>query len=97
LQPCHRGDLTGINGKKLRLLRTLMGLTQAKLAKLVNRDSQTIGGRERGPFENDPTAEALIRLRAAERLEIDLKAPVEDVSGWYLQAVDVPGIKIEAS
>jgi DNA-binding transcriptional regulator YiaG len=87
----------GMSGKELRFLRTMMHLTQAELAKVVSRDAQTIGRWERGPFENDPTAEALIRLMAAERLEIGLSAPVEDVSGWCMQSADVPEIKIDAS
>jgi transcriptional regulator with XRE-family HTH domain len=87
----------GMSGQEMKFLRTLMGMTQAELAKAVNRDAQTIGRWERGEFENDPNAEALVRLIAAERLELDLKAPIEDVTGWCIQRADTPTIRIDAS
>lgn len=87
----------GMSGQELRFLRTLMGMTQAELAQKVSRDAQTIGRWEREEFENDPNAEALIRLIVAERLELDLKAPIEDVTGWCFQTADTQPIKIDAS
>jgi DNA-binding transcriptional regulator YiaG len=86
-----------MNGPELKFLRTLMGMTQAELAKVVNRDAQTIGRWERKESDNDPNAEALIRLVAAERLQIDLNAPTEDVAGWCIQMAAVPAIRIDAS
>jgi transcriptional regulator with XRE-family HTH domain len=87
----------GMSGPELKFLRTLMGMTQAELAKVVNRDAQTIGRWERGEFDNDPNAEALIRLVAAERLQLDLKVPIEDVTGWCIQTAETPVIRIDAS
>lgn len=87
----------GMSGAELKFLRTLMGLTQAELGKIVNRDAQTIGRWERAEFENDPNCEAIIRLVAAERLQLDVKAPIEEVTGWCLQSADVPPIRIDAS
>jgi DNA-binding transcriptional regulator YiaG len=88
---------SGMSGKELRFLRTLMGMTQAELSRIVDRDAQTIGRWERGQFENDQNAEALIRLVAAERLQLDLKAPIEDVTGWCVQTAEVAPIIIDAS
>jgi DNA-binding transcriptional regulator YiaG len=88
---------TGMSGKELKFLRSLMGMTQAELAKVVNRDAQTIGRWERGEFDNDPNAEALIRLVAAERLSLSIDAPIEDLSGWCVQSADTQAIRIDAS
>lgn len=87
----------GMSGQELKFLRTLMGMTQAELAKIVNRDTQTIGRWERNETENEQNAEAIIRLVAAERLSIDLNAPIEDVSGWCVRSADSNPIKIDAS
>ena len=87
----------GMTGAELKFLRTLMGMTQAELGKIVNRDAQTIGRWERGEFEDDPNAEAIIRLVAAERLQLKLDAPTEDVTGWCFQTADTQAIRIDAS
>ena len=82
---------------RLRELRHGRGMTQAELGKVVNREALTIGRWERGQFENDPTAEAIIRLVAAERLRLNLNAPIEDVTGWCVQTAGTPAIRIDAS
>ena len=87
----------GMIGPELKFLRTLMGMTQAELGKIVKREAQTIGRWERGEFEDDANAEAIIRLVAAERLQLDLDAPIEDVTGWCFQTADNPVIRIDAS
>lgn len=87
----------GMRGCELKFLRTLMGLTQAELGKIVNRDAQTIGRWEREEFENDPNAETLIRLVAAERLQLNLDAPIAEVTGWCIQTAETPPIRIDAS
>lgn len=87
----------GMSGAELKFLRTIMGLTQAELAKIVNRDAQTIGRWERGEFDNDPNCEAIVRLVAAERLQLDLNAPIEEVTGWCTQSADSDPIRVDAS
>jgi transcriptional regulator with XRE-family HTH domain len=87
----------GMTGAELKFLRTLMGMTQAELGRIVNRDAQTIGRWERGEFENDPNAETIIRLVAAECLKVDLEVPIADVTGWCVQTADSPAIRIDAS
>ena len=86
----------GMTGAELKFVRTLMGMTQAELGKIVNREALTIGRWERGEFENDPNAEAIIRLVTAERLQLKLDAPIEDVTGWCFQTADTPAIRIDA-
>src|SRR5205085_3333553 len=63
----------GISGKELRFLRTEMGMTQAELAKVVHHDTQSIGRWERSEHPIEPTAEAIIRLMAIERLDLDVE------------------------
>lgn len=87
----------GMTGAELKFLRTMMGLTQAELGKIVNREALTIGRWERGQFENDPNAETIIRLVAAERLKLELEVPIEEVTGWCLQTADNSSIRIDAS
>ena len=72
----------GMNGRELRFIRTEMGMTQAELAKVVHHDTQSIGRWERNEFPIDPTAEALIRLLAIERLELKVDdSTIADLSG----------------
>ena len=65
---------SGISGKELRFLRTEMGMTQAELARIVHHNSQSIARWEKSECPIDPTAEALIRLLAAERLKLGMPA-----------------------
>ncbi len=62
----------GISGKELRFLRTEMGMTQAELAKVVHHDAQSVARWEKSECPIAPTAEALIRLLATERLSFDV-------------------------
>ncbi len=87
----------GMTGLELKFLRTLMGMTQAELGKVVNRDAQTIGRWERDEFDNDPTAETVIRLVTAERLKLPLNMPTEDVTSRCFQPAIKPVIRIDAS
>jgi DNA-binding transcriptional regulator YiaG len=74
----HQG---GISGKELRFLRTEMGMTQAELAKVVHHDAQSVARWEKSERPIAPTAEALIRLLAIERLELSVeREPIERLS-----------------
>ena len=95
-----RGIVTrdhGMSGKELKFLRTEMGMTQAEVAKVVNREPLTIGRWERGEIEIDPNAEALLRLVAIERLGLKLEVPVEQLSSWCVQSADANPIMIDAT
>jgi len=72
----------GISGKELRFLRTEMGLTQVELAKVVHHDAQSIARWEKSECNIAPTAEALIRLLAIQRLKLEVEPePIEELSG----------------
>ena len=60
------GDL--LDGKEIRFLRTEMGMTQAELAKLLDRNSQTVARWEKGEKDVDRAQDTLIRQLAAERI-----------------------------
>ena len=87
---------TGISGRELRFLRMEMGLTQAELANKVKRDVQTVGRWERGECPIEANAETLIRLIAIDRLDLDLKASPEEVSGWCVANASPQPLKIDA-
>ena len=57
-----------LDGKEIRFLRTEMGMTQAELARLLDRDGQTVARWEKGEKDVDRAQDALIRQLAAERI-----------------------------
>jgi len=84
-------------GKELRFLRTEMGMTQAELAELIHREPLAISRWERGEVPIDTNAETLIRLHAAETLDLAIDATVKEISGWTIpRAREVP-IEIDGS
>jgi DNA-binding transcriptional regulator YiaG len=68
----------GMSGAELRFLRTEMGMTQADLAIVVHHDGQSIGRWERNEHPIDPSAEALVRLLAIEKLKLDIDGTTID-------------------
>lgn len=88
----------GISGKELRFLRTEMGMTQAELARVVHHDAQSVGRWERGEVSIEPTAEALIRLLAIERLKPDVEwSTVEELSARCVASAGSQPIIIDGS
>jgi len=87
---------SGMTGREMRFLRTEIGLTQAELAIIVHREALAISRWERGEVPIDSNAEALIRLFAAQRLELDA-IDVKDVSGWCIPRAETPPIVIDGS
>jgi DNA-binding transcriptional regulator YiaG len=57
---------TGLHPKEIRFLRTQLGMTQAELAQVVGRDTQTVGRWERGETAPDQSEEMVIRALALE-------------------------------
>ena len=66
-----------LSGTEIRFLRTEMGMTQAELAQLLHRDTQTVGRWERGEVALDATQDIFIRQLAAEKLLLLLETSVE--------------------
>lgn len=57
-----------LDGKEIRFLRTEMGMTQSELAKLLDRNSQTVARWEKGEKDVDRAQDTLIRQLSAERI-----------------------------
>jgi len=74
-----------ISGKDLRFLRTEMGMTQVQLAKFIHCEALTISRWERAEFAIDSNAEALIRVRAIQELDLPTDAKVREISTWCVQ------------
>ncbi|MCY4211491.1 MAG: helix-turn-helix transcriptional regulator [Gammaproteobacteria bacterium] len=66
-----------LTGAELRYLRTEMGMTQAELGELVHRERLTVSRWELGEHELDGAAEALIRVCALIKLDLDEVDPTE--------------------
>jgi len=86
---------SSMSGKELRFIRTEMGLTQAELADIVHRESLSVSRWERGETPIDHNAQALIRLLAMERLNIDNEVSVQDLTGWCVPTAGEMPIDID--
>lgn len=85
----------GISGDELRFLRSEMGLTQSELAQFVHQDKQSIGRWERGEFNIDSKAEAMIRQYAIEKLGLDVKLGIEELSKKSVPSAQSQQINIQ--
>ena len=61
---------SGVTGQELRFLRTMMGLTQAELARHVHHDAQSVARWEKNRTPIQPASEIVIRLLAVEKLNL---------------------------
>ena len=84
-----------IDGRELRFLRTGMGLTQAELGQILQKEPLTIGRWERGETALDANAETIVRLVAAERLGLDLPMPVEQLARRAVASAGSHHIRID--
>ena len=91
---CRHGSMTG---QELRFLRTEIGMTQAELAAMLHREPLTVSRWERNENPIDSNAETVIRLFAAQRLELDASMDVQDTAGWCVSTAGTPPIVIDGS
>jgi DNA-binding transcriptional regulator YiaG len=84
-----------ISGRELRFIRTEMGLTQAELAAIVHREPLAVSRWERGECPIDNNIEAILRLVAMERLDIDTGHTVQELTGWCVPKAAEPPINID--
>lgn len=84
----------GITGDELRFLRTEMGYTQAELAVIVHHEKQSIGRWERGEYEIDSSAEAIIRKLAIEKLCLTEPSGIEELSKRSVPSAKLQPINI---
>ncbi len=94
---CIVTKATSIDGVELRFLRTEAGFTLADLADLVKKDNETIEGWERGEEAIDRNAEFLIRVLAAERLQLALNLSYEDIARRCTASSEGKAIEIDGS
>ena len=87
----------GLTHAELRFLRTEMGLTQAQLAQIVKLDHQTIGRWERGETPIDQNAEFVVRMVAAEALEINPELSPREMAQRCVPSAVVDLIEIDGS
>ncbi len=87
-------QIKGLGGKELRFLRTEMGYTQAELAQIVKKDTQTIGRWERGETEIDQNAEFLIRSLAKERLKIQSRLTIPELAALCIPTLEGKSIPL---
>jgi len=75
-------DKTPMNGRELRFVRKLMGLSQNGLARLLGCSDQRVARWEKGQTAIDPSAERLLRMVVREWLgdDCDLKKALEDLA-----------------
>jgi len=90
-------NATGMSGKELRFLRTEMGYTQEQLADLLQIERITMGRWERGDKAVNANAETVIRLLAAEKLEIGLDISVEKMTKSSVWSSELTEIRIDGS
>ena len=83
-----------LSGAEIRFLRTEMGLTQAELAALLHRDTQSVGRWERAEAELDPTQDIVIRQLVAEKLSLQLASSVQEQSQNVLPKASRDQIRI---
>jgi len=88
---------SGLQPKEIRFLRTELGMTQAELAAIVGRDTQTIGRWERGESPVEQTAEMVIRKHALEHAEGDDGLTMEALSRLTVQSATNKPFLIDAS
>jgi len=89
------GSNGAMDGKELRFLRTEMGLTQAEMGKILQKEALTVGRWERGETPLDPNADTIIRLVAMERLELTLGVSTEVLSQYSIPAAAPKEINID--
>jgi len=86
-----------MTGAELRFLRSEMGFTQEQLAKLLSCDRVTISRWERGETTIDAASEMVVKLLAAEKLEVDRGMSVEQMARRADWAAEVTEIRIDGS
>ncbi len=86
-----------MTGQELRFLRTEMGLTQARLAKILKVTLLTISRWERNETSINDAAEMLVRLHSVTKLELEVNLDVETVSEKVTASAWAQEIRIDGS
>ncbi|MDE0306077.1 MAG: helix-turn-helix transcriptional regulator [Albidovulum sp.] len=86
-----------MTGKELRFLRTEMGLTQERLARILKVTNITVSRWEREETAIKDTAEMLVRLMAVHELELDESMNVNEMSEKVTSSPQNTPIRIDGS
>ena len=83
-----------LSGTEIRFLRTEMGMTQAELAKLLHRDTQSVGRWERDECPIEPTQDMTLRQIARDGLSVSLSHNIAELSALVTPQASQNQIKI---
>lgn len=83
-----------LSGAEIRFLRTEMGMTQAELAKLLHRDTQSVGRWERDECPIEPTQDMTLRQIARDNLSVSLSYGIAELSALVTPQASQNQIKI---
>ncbi|MDE0303426.1 MAG: helix-turn-helix domain-containing protein [Albidovulum sp.] len=86
-----------MTGQELRLLRTEMGLTLARLAEILKVRLLTVSRWERNETSINDAAEMLVRLHSVTKLQLEVDLDVETVSGKVAASAWTQEIRIDGS
>ncbi len=88
---------SGLSGKELQCLRTELRMTQAQMADLLHREPLAVSRWERNEVAVDPNAETIIRVYAAEKLDLSPDANIQEISGWCVPSAETPPLVIDGA
>ena len=83
-----------LSGAEIRFLRTEMGMIQAELAKLLHRDTQSVGRWERDECPIEPTQDMTLRQIARDNLSVSLSLNTVELSALVTPQASQNQIKI---
>ena len=83
-----------LSGAEIRFLRTEMGMTQAELAKLLHRDTQSVGRWVRDECPIEPTQDMTLRQIARDQLDVSLSYGIAELSARVTPQASQNQIKI---
>ena len=83
-----------LSGAEIRFLLTEMGMTQAELAKLLHRDTQSVGRWERDECPIEPTQDMTLRQIARDNLSVSLSYGLAELSALVTPQASQNQIKI---
>lgn len=90
-------ESAGMTGQELRFLRTELGMTQQEMASLLHVEALTISRWERGENPIDQNAMTVIRILSVERLSLDQKESVADISKLSVSVARTERLIIDGS
>lgn len=88
---------TGMTGQELRFLRTMMGFTQADLARHVHHDAQSVARWEKNRTPIQAASEIVIRLLTVEKLNLGEHSSIEQIAAKCVPGEPRADIVIDGS